>query len=136
MTIFAVWNSEESPIELPEGFSVHWYFDIDYSPFGSFAYDTDEETKDAEQREADKLNSGEYVALGCVIKDDVRGYEEDSLWGIVVRPNEKALVEAFAGLMELPDPVLSAQDAVDAAATALEKAQARLAREQAKASQA
>ncbi len=91
LNLHTVWEEGKSPISLPEGISVRWYWDEDYTPYGSFAYDTEEETKAAERQEAGMLDSGEYVALGCVIMDDEKGDTIDSLWGIVTPDDEDSL---------------------------------------------
>lgn len=72
---------------------------------GSYAYETPEETKAAEEEEIAKLASGEWVVLGCVVSEpcDHESHcracdgwtETDSLWGIVV-PNAVKEFERFA----------------------------------------
>lgn len=122
LNLHTVWEEGKSPISLPEGISVRWYYDEDYTPFGSFAYDSEEETKAAERQEAGMLDSGEYVALGCVIMDDEKGDTVDSLWGIVTADDEDSLVEFFEGSMEFPDPLVHAQKNYDAALERLKAA--------------
>lgn len=68
-----------------------WITDELYETRGSYGLDTEEETKAAEDEEIDKLNSGEYVAQGCIAElvstCECCGQEkveaEASLWGIV-----------------------------------------------------
>jgi hypothetical protein len=88
--------------------------DEDHETRGSYAYDTEEATKAAEDEELEKLNSGEWVVLGCIVtkpceglSDDKGGHmpghceacsgtvEVDSLWGIVIE-NSTAKAEAYA----------------------------------------
>lgn len=72
---------------------------------GSYAYDTEEETKAAEDEELAGLESGRLVALGCIVTEPCPGahhcgacsgtVEVDSLWGIVVE-NDEAKARAYA----------------------------------------
>ena len=135
LALHTVWEEGKSPISLPEGISVRWYYDEDYTPIGSFGYDTEEETKAAERQECGMLDSGEYVALGCVIMDDEKGDQVDSLWGIVTPDDEDSLVEFFEGSMEFPDPVTHAQANFDAAKMRLSTADKALKRATLKAAQ-
>lgn len=85
-------------------------YDEGYQTRGSYAYDTEEETKAAEDEEIAKLYSGEWVVLGCIVTAPCCGVEQvggvqhceactgtvevDSLWGIVIE-NDTAKVEQF-----------------------------------------
>lgn len=68
-----------------------WVLDDDYETRGSYGYDTPEETKAAEDEELAKLDSGEYVAEGCIAElistcaecGEEKVIGEASLWGIV-----------------------------------------------------
>jgi hypothetical protein len=94
-----------------EGKTYRFVYDTMHQTRGSYGYDTEEETKAAEDEEIEKLNSGEWVVLGCIVsvpcpgaqKDSMSeaahctscdGREElDSLWGIVVENSDKAVEE-------------------------------------------
>lgn len=68
-----------------------WIEDELYETRGSYGYDTEEETKAAEDEEIAKLRSGEWVAEGCIAElvsvcdccDQEKIEAEASLWGIV-----------------------------------------------------
>ena len=82
-------------------------YDDMHETVGSYGYDTEEETKAAEDEELAKLRSGEWVALGCIVTEpcpssDSRHcpccagtHEVDSLWGIVIE-NDIKIAEDFA----------------------------------------
>lgn len=92
-------------------------YDEDHETKGSYAYDTEEETKAAEDEEIEKLNSGEWVVLGCIVTEPCKGVsctdgldeheviehcpccrgrqEVDSLWGIVIE-NDTRKAEEYA----------------------------------------
>jgi len=77
-----------------DGVRVLWVYDDSYETRGSYALETDEETRKAEDEEIEKLESGELVALGCIIQR--RGKLDkwdniDSLWGIVIEGGEDEL---------------------------------------------
>jgi hypothetical protein len=80
-----------------EGCRYRFFYDDHYETRGNYAYDTEEETKAAEDEEIAKLESGEYTVLGY-IRDErcthpahcqkCDGWVEvDSCWGIVTEPN-------------------------------------------------
>ena len=81
--------------EISETKRARWVYDPIYETRGSYALDTEEETKAAEDWELERLNDGRLVALGCIIEErcDACGEwkETDSLWGIVIRPEEHEL---------------------------------------------
>ena len=68
-----------------------WVYDEFYETVGSYAYDSEEETKEAENAELAAIERGELVALGCIIEHrcDQCGewHQTDSLWGIVIEPD-------------------------------------------------
>lgn len=76
-----------------------WFYDPTYQTRGSYAYETEEETKAVEDREIDMLNRGEWVVLGCVVQrkvgcacPDCDGWHEvDACWGIVIEPDNEKL---------------------------------------------
>lgn len=76
-----------------------WVPDPDYQTRGSYALDTPEETEAAEREEIEALESGRFVALGCIVQTRCNGCgewrEHDSLWGIVIAPDPSEL-DAYA----------------------------------------
>lgn len=89
-----------------ENCRVRWVYDEDYQTRGSFAYDTEEETRAAEEREIALLESGEAVALGAMVEERCPHCDAwsvtDSLWGIVATHDED--LEAYASHC-MPFPV-------------------------------
>ena len=83
---------------------VRWVYDEHHEVEGTYAYDTEEETKAAEDLEYANLESGEWVALGCIIERKclacLNWHETDSLWGIVIEPDEAKLREYETWSME------------------------------------
>ena len=74
---------------------IAWYWDEHYSPFGSFAYDTEAETKAAERAEIDALDRGDLFPYGgviemradyCACPECNNWHTGDSCWGIVYEP--------------------------------------------------
>ena len=80
-----------------EGFTVTAYYDVDHETRGSYAYDTDEETREAEDNEIEKLESGEWIALHATVSRPCgecgNARISDSLSGIVIENNENAVQE-------------------------------------------
>jgi len=85
--------------------------DESYETRGSYAYETEEATRAAEDAEIEKLDSGEWIAIGIIVLErkphcptckcnpaDWPWTETDSLWGIVVE-NDTVAVEEFAKTM-------------------------------------
>jgi hypothetical protein len=83
-------------------------YDEDYQTRGSFAYETEEETKRAEDKELEHLHDGTWIAIGIIVwekkphckecqcpRRDWPWTETDSLWGIVVE-NDTQAIEEFA----------------------------------------
>jgi hypothetical protein len=85
---FITWKEEE-------GRRVRWVYDDDYQTVGSYAYETEEETKQAEDWELERLRDGRLVALGCIVERPCcecgQWVQVDSLWGIVIEPDEEKL---------------------------------------------
>lgn len=89
------------------GHQFRLYYDTIYATRGSYAYETEEETKAAEDEEIAKLDSGEWVVIGfqeykpCPCDKacpNCDGWTEtdNSCWGIVVEydiPTMEALVK-------------------------------------------
>jgi hypothetical protein len=91
-------------------------YDEDYQTRGSYAYDTEEETRAAEDEEIAKLQSGEWIVVGCIVTGPCRGLGDEtgnsqaatdahcecccgtrevaSMWGTVIE-NDSAKVEAY-----------------------------------------
>ena len=84
-----------------------WFYDENHETIGSYAYETEEATKLAEQHEIKMLEKGYWVALGVVVSKpclndfhcgSCSGWEEkDSCWGIVIEPDRKKLIEYVKG---------------------------------------
>jgi hypothetical protein len=76
---------------------VRWVYDEYYETQGSYWLGTEEETREAEDAEIAKLESGEWVALGCIVETKCvhcgAWSEADSLWGIVIGPDIEELKE-------------------------------------------
>lgn len=73
-------------------------YDQHYQTRGSYGYDTEEETKAAEDYEIERLNSGQWVALGAIRETRCAACGSwevaDSLWGIVVENTDAGFAEA------------------------------------------
>lgn len=84
---------------------VRWYPDEHYQTIGSYAYDTEAETKAAEDDELAKLASGEWFVLcaiaatqtDCTCPECDGWHKTDALCGIVIEPNEDKLREFAEG---------------------------------------
>ncbi len=89
-----LWYME--PIE-NDGLRVLVVYDQNHETEGSYAYDTEEETRAAEEHELDKLESGKWVALGFVLErkcgECSTWITEDSLLGVVVENSEERVRE-------------------------------------------
>lgn len=80
-------------------------YDNDYQTRGSYAYDTEEETRAAEDEEIAALESGRYIVIGIIVTEPCGSaqhceccagrHETDSLWGIVIEPDTRK-IEAYA----------------------------------------
>ncbi len=85
---------------------VRFVYDETHETHGSYGYDTEEETKAAEDEETAKLSSGEWVVLGAIVQHMCGHCGEwrngDSLWGIVVTATED-LAEFARGNLQLAD---------------------------------
>jgi hypothetical protein len=95
------------PVQVSETVRVRFVYDEEYQSEGSYAYDTEEETAAAVKEEQDKLNSGDYVALGAIVQHKCPCCEEwtsgDSLWGIVADSGaDLAKLAAEVGLDTMP----------------------------------
>lgn len=92
--------------EMSPGVRCRWVYDENHETRGSFAYDTDVETRAAEEDELAKLESGDLVALGCIVETQCPSCGEwkagDSLWGIVIGTDAKELDEFARDHMEFP----------------------------------
>lgn len=88
---------------------VRWVYDEYYQSEGSYAYDTEEETAAAVAEEQEALNTGRYVALGAIVETKCgacgQWEEHDSLWGIVIEPDEKELVAFADHSLDIPAAV-------------------------------
>ena len=98
--------------EYSEKVRFRWVYDEHYETRGSYACETEEETKQAEDREIESLNSGRFVALGCIVELRCEPnchcpacpvwYDSDALWGIVIEPDHDKLREFALESMEYP----------------------------------
>jgi len=92
MEVYETWDNED-------GSRVRWVYDEFYQTVGSYAYDTEEETKAAENWELERLRDGRLIALGCIQERKCptcgQWEEKDSLWGIVIEPDTEKLREFF-----------------------------------------
>ena len=84
-----------------------WGFDSSHETVGSYGYDTPEETKAAEQYELERLESGEWAALYCMVEHLCSCCGEwaagDALHGIVIELDTDKLKEYARENMDL-DP--------------------------------
>lgn len=73
-------------------------YDEDHQTRGSYSYETEAETRAAEDEEIANLESGKWVVLGCIVTEPCPGphckacggtVDVDSVWGIVVDRNTK-----------------------------------------------
>ncbi len=123
MTDYTVWTSDKAPegVSIPHGVKVRWVYDECYQTEGSYAYDTDEETAEAERYELERLADGRWVALGCIVEDE-QGETLDSLWGIVIGQDEAELADFFNHSIEVPSELQVAEDRFERAEKAVEVA--------------
>ena len=74
--------------------------DETYQTVGSYAYDTEAETKAAEDTEIAGINSGELVVLGLIHEKQCphcdQWHPEDAIWGCVVGLDDEEIL-ALAG---------------------------------------
>lgn len=61
--------------DMGNGVRCRWVHDEHHETRGSYGYDTEEETRAAEDHELAQLESGAWVALGCIVERECR-YEE------------------------------------------------------------
>ena len=87
------------------GVRCHWIYDEIHETRGSYAYETEEETRAAEDEEIAKLESGEWVVLGCIVETQCHHCgewkERDACWGIVIEPDGAKLDEYARWGMDL-----------------------------------
>ena len=79
-----------TPAAAPQDFGVRIVWDELHETEGSYAYETDEETREAEAEERAKLESGEWVVVGMIAYTrcpccgtELETDPHTSLWGIV-----------------------------------------------------
>lgn len=93
-------------IELSNGMRCRWVYDYEYETVGSYAYDTEEQTRQAEQDEIDAINNGDLIPLGCIIEQFVdccphcdrldEWIEKDSCFGIVMPTDDNDELKIYA----------------------------------------
>jgi len=71
--------------------------DDDYETQGSYALDTEEETREAEEEELKGLRTGQLVVLGFIAEKRCvecgSWINQDSLWGVVIKNSEAKVRE-------------------------------------------
>lgn len=76
------------PKKLRDNQRIRLVYDEDHETEGSYGYETEEETKAAEDYELDMLAQGIWVVLGRIIEERCphcgSWTETDALWGIVI----------------------------------------------------
>ncbi len=98
----------EEPLTLADGRRITWYWDEDYDPF--YWESEGGSTRADCEREAEKLASGEFVALGYIVEKHCSHCDtwshDDSVWGFVTTngADVRILTTAYAG-HELPEGV-------------------------------
>lgn len=98
MHTVGTYTHETHPDRLRPDQRIRLVYDEHYETRGSYGYDTEEETKAAEDSEIERLESGEWAVYGRI--EETRcpacgGWgTTDSLWGIVVENTEKGCIEA------------------------------------------
>ncbi len=84
---------------------VRWVHDETYETRGSYAFETEEVTRKAEDEEIEGLNNGNLVVLGAIVEtrcSSCKQWEDrDSLWGIVVSVDEN-LTALGNAILEIP----------------------------------
>lgn len=84
-------------IDISDTVRVRWVHDDDYQSEGSYAYETEEETRLDIENEQAKLASGEWIVLGAIVEKKCstceHWHECDSVWGVVVDPVKEDLGE-------------------------------------------
>ncbi len=85
---------------------VRWVWDKDHQTVGSYEYDTEEETEEAEAWELERLADGRLVPLGAIVETKCSHCGswvcQDQLWGIVIEPEEAKLIEFANHSLDLP----------------------------------
>jgi hypothetical protein len=84
---------------LKPGQRVRLVCDEDYQTVGSYAYDTEEETKAEEDQEIAKLESYEWVVFGVILESPCEGecgtfIEDESVWGYVTENTDEGMRNA------------------------------------------
>lgn len=98
MTDVKFFTHESHPAKVAEGKRVRLVYDEMYRTRGSYGYDTEEETKEAEDYEIDMLDRGNWVVLGRIEEEQCKHCsawsQTDSLWGMVVDNSDSGFEEA------------------------------------------
>jgi hypothetical protein len=93
-----IWTPEDKDF-IPEGYRLRWIYDEDYSPYGRYALDTEEETQAAIDWEMERLEAGTLTALGYILESRCskcgKWVQEDSLWGIVIPDTQEEKENMF-----------------------------------------
>lgn len=119
--------------EMAPGVRVRWIYDDLYETVGSYAYETEEETREAEAWELERLADGRLVALGAIVEHECSGCGcphctgwhplevtymngngstfrgPQDLWGIVIEPDGDKLDEFARATFDLTPPTPDAR---------------------------
>lgn len=86
------------PDKIKDNQRIRLVYDEDHETEGSYGYETEAETKAAEDHELAMLESHEWVVLGRIIEERCSHCdswtETDSLWGIVIENTSKGYEQA------------------------------------------
>ncbi len=92
---------ETHPDRIPEGKRIRLVYDEQYETRGTWALDTEEETKAAEDEEIENLESGNWIVLGRICERQcsccgswVTDESDFDCWGIVVENSTEGLIDA------------------------------------------
>lgn len=98
MHTLETYTHETHPERLAPDERVRLVPDTDYQTIGSYAYDTEEETRAAEDHELDMLERHEWVVLGRIVERRCPHCDSwtqtDSLWGMVVDNSTAGYLQA------------------------------------------
>ena len=89
-----------------ENIQFRFVTDEDHETVGSYAYDTERETQAAEENERSKIDSGEWIVVGCIVEKRCKCCDVwagiGDVWGIVIEPDDDVMLDharwLFAGI--------------------------------------
>lgn len=98
MHTLETFTHETHPTKLRPDQRIRLVYDDHHETRGSYGYDTEEETKAAEDYEIDMLERGLWIVLGRIVEKKCAccgsWTEADSLWGITVENTSKGVESA------------------------------------------